>query len=141
MGQFERLYKVGWVFGSYFSQTSLKQPILLSDSNGDKNYSESDTYLKAEKLLGQTPVQNAREIHSSDSALVTTKFSQDFRELMIVLNNWYKDISYNGDFLLSLIVPYIICTFKTSVDFSSHWYVTSPGFGMKTDILRFEWSE
>lgn len=105
MGQFERLYKVGWVFGSYFSQTSLKQPILLSDSNGDKNYSESDTYLKAEKLLGQTPAQNAREIHSSDPALVTTKSSQDFRELMIVLNNWYKDISYNGDFLLSLIVP------------------------------------
>ena len=104
MGQFERLYKVGWVFGSYFSQTSLKQPILQSDSNGDKNYSESDTYLKAEKLLGQTPVQNAREIHSSDSALIT-KSSQDFRELMIVLNNWYKDISYNDDFLLSLIVP------------------------------------
>ena len=104
MGQFECLYKVGWVFGSYFSQTSLKQPILQSDSNGDKNYSESDTYLKAEKLLGQTPVQNAREIHSSDSALIT-KSSQDFRELMIVLNNWYKDISYNGDFLLSLIVP------------------------------------
>lgn len=104
MGQFERLYKVGWVFESYFSQTSLKQPILQSDSNGDKNYSESDTYLKAEKLLGQTPVQNAREIHSSDSALIT-KSSQDFRELMIVLNNWYKDISYNGDFLLSLIVP------------------------------------
>ena len=104
MGQFERLYKVGWVFGSYFSQTSLKQSILQSDSNGDKNYSESDTYLKAEKLLGQTPVQNAREIHSSDSALIT-KSSQDFRELMIVLNNWYKDISYNGDFLLSLIVP------------------------------------
>lgn len=104
MGQFERLYKVGWVFGSYFSQTSLKQPILQSDSNGDKNYSESDTYLKAEKILGQTPVQNAREIHSSDSALIT-KSSQDFRELMIVLNNWYKDISYNGDFLLSLIVP------------------------------------
>lgn len=104
MGQFERLYKVGWVFGSYFSQTSLKQPILQSDSNGDKNYSESDTYLKAEKLLGQTPVQNAREIHSSDSALIT-KSSQNFRELMIVLNNWYKDISYNDDFLLSLIVP------------------------------------
>lgn len=99
------LYKVGWIFGSYLSQTPLKQPILQSDSNGDKNYSESDTYLKAEKLLGQTPVQNAREIHSSDSALVTTKSSQDFRELMIVLDRWYKDISYTGDFLLSLIVP------------------------------------
>ena len=99
------LYKVGWVFGSYLSQTSLKQPILQSDSNGDKNCSESDTELKAEKLLGQTPAQNAWEIHASDPALVTTKSSQDFRELVIALDKWYKDISYIGDFPLSLIVP------------------------------------